>query len=53
MTLDERGGILGIYSSGVKMTLKATKAPMETTHSYQARTPASKDRFEQARSWSK
>ena len=27
MTYDERGGILGVYSSGVK----TTKAPMETS----------------------
>ena len=30
MTYEERGGIVGIYSSGVKMTLKVRKAPMET-----------------------
>ena len=27
--------IVGIYSSGVKMTLKARKPPMEATQSYQ------------------
>ena len=31
MMYEERGGIVRIYSSGVKMTLKARKAPMETT----------------------
>ena len=30
-TQEERGGILGIYFSGVKMTLKVRIAPMETT----------------------
>ena len=31
MTQEERGGIVVIYSRGVKTTLKARKAPMETT----------------------
>ena len=31
MTQEERGGIVRIYSSGVKMTLKVRIAPMETT----------------------
>ena len=31
MTWEERGGIVGIYSSGVKTTLKVRIAPMETT----------------------
>ena len=31
MTQDKRGGKVGIYSSGVKMTLKVGLAPMETT----------------------
>ena len=31
INIDERGSILRIYSSGVKTTLKARKAPMETT----------------------
>ena len=30
MTSQERGGIVGTYSSGVKMTLKVRIAPMET-----------------------
>ena len=33
MTQDERGGMFGTYSSGVKMTLKAAKPPTETTGS--------------------
>ena len=32
MTWDERGGIVGIYSSGVKMTLKVRLTPMKTTN---------------------
>ena len=31
MTLVERGGTIGTYSSGVKMTLKVRITPMETT----------------------
>ena len=31
MTQEERGDIVGIYSSGVKMTLKVGLVPMETT----------------------
>ena len=31
MTQDNRGGIVGTYSSGVKMTLKVLFTPMETT----------------------
>ena len=31
MTYVERGGIVGIYSSGVNMTLKVWFTPMETT----------------------
>ena len=31
MMQEEREGIVAIYSSGVKMTLKARKVPMETT----------------------
>ena len=31
MTQEEGGGIVGIYSSGVKMTLKVGLVPMETT----------------------
>ena len=31
MTQEERGGIVGIYSSGVKMTLKVWFTPMKTT----------------------
>ena len=30
----ERGGIVGIYSSGVKITLIVRITPMETTHPY-------------------
>ena len=32
MTLEERGGMFGIYSSGVKMTLKVRIKPIETTN---------------------
>ena len=31
MTQEERGGIIGTDSSGVKMTLKVRLTPMETT----------------------
>ena len=31
MKQEDRGGIVGTYSSGVKMTLKVRKPPMETT----------------------
>ena len=31
MTEDERGGMVGIFSSGVKTTLKVRTTPMETT----------------------
>ena len=31
MTQEQRGGTIGIYSIGVKMTLKVGSTPMETT----------------------
>ena len=34
MTEEERGGIVGIYSSGVKMTLNVRKPPMDSTQNH-------------------